>query len=306
MSDMKKAVILLAFGGAESLNDVEPFLQNIMTSRKPSPKMIEEIRERYRLIGGKSPLCDITRGQTSALQDLLDTSGKGDYLVYTGMRFSRPYIKDTIREIHERGIHDITAIIMAPQKSGYTEGAYQRDIHSALSGLDPAPHIRLISEWYDNVNYLKAVSEKIRRSLSSFSNNEKTVVIFSGHSLPIKFMGSDDPYEKQISDTIKGILNITGPLNWKLGYQSKGMIPGEWLGPDVDSILESLPGEGYKNVLLVPVGFVADHVETLYDIDIVFRKKAETLGLHFERSASLNDSPLFIKALKEIVIDSSF
>jgi ferrochelatase len=303
MPETEKAVLLMAFGGVESLEQVEPFLRNILKGRPPSQKMVEEVKERYRLIGGKSPLREITLCQARALQESLGKRTKGTYPVYTGMRYWHPYIKDTLNEIYKAGISKVIAIVMAPQKSDYTAGAYQGDLNSALEGLTPKPEIKFISEWYNSRNFLEGIAEKIVEGLSFFPNREKTAVIFSAHSLPLKFVGPKDPYRRQMEETIMGIMDITGPLNWKLGYQSKGMIPGDWLGPDVDSIMEGLSEEGFENILLVPAGFVADHVETLYDIDIVYRKKAESLGLRFNRTPSLNDSPKLIDALTDIVLN---
>jgi ferrochelatase len=299
----RKAVLLMAFGGVESLEDVEPFLKNIIKGREPTLKMVEEIKERYRLIGGKSPLREITFRQAGALQESLRKRGQRVYSVYTGMRYWHPYIKDTLTEIHKAGITSIIAIVMAPHRSNYSALAYQTDLKAALEGLTPEPEVEFISEWYKNRHFQEAVAENIVKGLTFFHNREKTVVIFSAHSLPIKFMDPKDPYVRQIEETINEIITITGPLKWKLGYQSKGMIPGEWLGPDVDSIMGRLTEEGIENVLLVPVGFVSDHVETLYDIDIVYRKKAESIGLKFNRTPSLNDSPKLIDALTDIVLN---
>jgi ferrochelatase len=138
--------------------------------------------------------------------------------------------------------------------------------------------------------------------LASFEHHGKTAVIFSAHSLPLGFLEPSDQYVRQIEETINGLTAITGPLKWNLGYQSKGKRAGDWLEPDIGSIIEGLPKQGFKNVLIVPIGFVADHVETLYDIDIEYRRKAQSIGLRFRRTASLNDTPKFIEALSDIVL----
>lgn len=303
MSKTRRAVLLLAFGGVESLADVEPFLQNITKGRELTSEMVETVKQRYRLIGGKSPLREITLRQAQALQASLEKRKKGAYRVYTGMRYWHPYIQDTLYEIHEAGINKITAIIMTPQQSGYTTEAYQTALKAASNKLTPKPDIRLVCDLHNNRHFLEAVAEKIIAGLASFVNKEKTLVVFSAHSIPLRSMGSKDPYVKQLTETIDGILTITGGFNWKLGYQSKGMMPGVWLEPSVDSIIDGLPEAGLENVLLVPVGFVADHVETLYDIDIVYRKKAESLGLNFNRTLSLNDTPKLINALADVALN---
>jgi len=299
MADNREAVLLLAFGGPESLDDVGPFLQNI-SGRRLSSEQTEEIVERYKLIGGKSPLREITERQAGALQKKLDDQKK-PYEVFIGMRYWHPYIKETLDEITGKGITDIKAIIMAPQKSEFSENGYQKALDTAIKELELDCNIKLVSEWYSNKNFVHGMAERIKKGISSFEDEDTTLVLFTAHSLPLKFISPADRYVTQIQKTIEAILEITGELNWKMGFQSKGMIPGDWLEPTVDSILKSLTWEGYKGVLFVPICFVSDHVETLYDIDIVYRDKVESQGLQFSRAESLNDSPELIEALADLV-----
>jgi ferrochelatase len=296
----KKAVLLLAFGGPDSLDDIKPFLENILSGRKLSEPLIQDIKNRYALIGGKSPLKEITTAQAKALEQKLCESGE-DTSVYVGMRYFHPYIKDTINKIHADGHKEFTALIMAPQRSGYTVRGYERDIVQSIESEHLDITYSLISYFHSNKMFQEAIADNIISEISSMKNKEEMILLFSAHSLPLKFMGPEDPYVKHIEETVKGVLSFIEPLKWKLAYQSKGMIQGDWLEPSVDSILDELPGERIKNVLIVPVGFVSDHVETLYDIDIVYRKKAEALGLIFFRTRSLNNNPKFIQALAEVL-----
>lgn len=299
------AVLLLAFGGPDSLEAISPFLKNVMRGRTPSPEMIKTIEERYRKIGGKSPITEITRKQAGALQKQLEKKSEASLSVHIGMRHWHPFIKETLSEIADAGCKKIIAVCMTPQRSNYSANGYEKDVLNGLEGLKEKPDIRFVSEWHMNQRFQEAVAEKINEAIIPFKENgQKTAVIFSAHSLPLKVMDNDDPYVNQINETIKGVLSVTGELDWKLGYQSKGLAPGEWLEPTVESVLKNLPGEGYKNVLIVPIVFVSDHVETLYDIDIVYRQQAESLGLNFNRSKSLNDSPKFIDALSEVVMEA--
>lgn len=302
MSEQQKAVLLMTFGGVESLEEVAPFLENVTGGLKPPQRVVEEVKERYRLIGGRSPLREITLRQAQSLQTRLDKICKGTYRVYTGMRYWHPYIMDTLHEIQDAGIDVVIAVIMAPQSSGYIARGYQADLDAAAKELKPGITIKLIVDWHLNRMYLEAIAEKILEGLASFEDRQKTAVIFSAHSLPLGFLEPSDRYVSQIEETISGLTAITGPLKWKLGYQSKGKRAGDWLEPDTGSIMEGLPEQGFENVLIVPVGFVADHVETLYDIDIEYRRKAESIGLGFRRTASLNDTPKFIEALRDIVL----
>ena len=297
------AILLLAFGGPNTPEDISPFLKNVMRGRVPSPGMIKTITERYSEIGGKSPITEITRLQAQALQKQLEKKSESISGVYIGMRNWHPFIKETLSEIADTGCKKIIAICMTPQRSNYSANGYEKDVSDGLDALKVNPDLRFVPEWHMNHLFHEAVAEKITEAMILFKENgQKTAVIFSAHSLPLKVINNNDPYVNQINETIKGILSVTGELDWKLGYQSKGLAPGEWLEPTVDSIIESLPREGYKNVLIVPVVFVSDHVETLYDIDIVYRCQAESLGLNFQRTKSLNDSSKFIEALSEIVM----
>ncbi|MFQ5561262.1 MAG: ferrochelatase [Nitrospinota bacterium] len=296
------AVLLLAFGGPESLNDIEAFLGNILSGRKLSPEALAEITERYRKIGGRSPLSEITAGQAGALEVCLEKKGF-PVKVYCGMRYWHPFIKESVKALAAFGHTKVVSLIMAPHYSGYTVKGYRDDLDLALGELGLDLELSFITEWYDNKQFQQAVAEKIEKQISGFKDPGKTAVIFTSHSLPVKFLGPDDPYVKQIRETVDGVVGLLKkPISWNIGFQSKGMIPGEWIGPPVDEILDSLPGEGYKNVLIVPIGFCADHVEVLYDIDIVYRKKAQKLGLNFARTESLNTSSRFIEGLSEVVL----
>lgn len=297
------AVLLLSFGGPDSPEAITPFLKNIIKGRTPSEEVVEIMKERYCRIGWKSPITEITRMQAEALQKQLNKKTGPSLKVYIGMRHWHPFIRDTLSEITEAGFKKIIAICMTPQRSNFSADGYKKDLYDSLGVLKEKPEVTFVPEWHLNRSFHKAVAEKIVSAMVSFQGDaNKTSVIFSAHSLPLKFISKDDPYRDHIQETIMGVLSYTGPLDWKLGYQSRGFIPGDWLEPSVDSVLENLPAEGYKNVLIVPIVFVSDHIETLYDIDIQYREKAESLGLVFNRSKSLNDSPKFIDSLAEIVM----
>ncbi len=291
------AVLLLAFGGPESLDVVEPFLRNVLVGRTITPELVERVKKRYSLIGGKSPLPEITRSQARSLEERLDSS----YKVYVGMRYWHPFIKETVKQIKDDGIKRIIALPMAAQNSKASTGGYIDALNKALeehAGLD----VKVIGAWNRNRFYIEAVADTVKGALDEFPGERRknVEVIFSAHSLPKRTV-EGDPYEAQLRESIEDVLQVVGPLNWHLAYQSKGQAPVEWLGPEVETVMEGLAGEGKKDVLIVPIGFVCDHVETLYDIDIVFRKKADELGMNFKRARSLNVSPTFIEAMADIV-----
>lgn len=291
-------VLLLAFGGPGDMDSVEPFLRNVLPGRPITPDLLQRVKNRYSLIGGRSPLTEITLRQAKLLEERL-----GDrFKVYVGMRHWHPFIKDTVKKIKEDGFSDVIAIPMAAQTSKAGTGGYIDALNKALeevSGLNA----KVADPWHRNPLYISAVAETVRDGLKYFTEEkrEDVQVIFSAHSLPKRTV-EGDPYEAQMKETIDGLLQTLGLLNWRLAYQSKGQAPGEWLGPEVETVMEDLAREGKKDVLIVPIGFVCDHVETLYDIDILFKKKAVELGMNFKRAASLNDSTLFIDALADIVM----
>src|SRR3990172_1266877 len=316
------AVLLLAFGCPDSTESIEPFITNVMGGRKPSPNQLQKIKERYLMSGGRSPLLDITKKQAEALEKELNSTssfsppykvgdrGGKDFRVFVGMRYWHPFIKDTLNEIKNSGAERIVAVVMAPHYSKLSTGNYIKAVNEAMAELTPPipPFLRgsegglaisFINNWHIHPLFLEAVAEKIKKGISYFKDIDKAdiQIIFSAHSLPEK----DALYVKQLNETIEGIIKLTGDISWHLGFQSKGMSAGEWLEPTVDSILERLSKDGKKYILIVPVGFVSDNIETLYDIDIVYKKMAESLGLIFHRTESLNDSPKFIESLAAII-----
>ncbi len=297
------AVLLLAFGGPESLDSVEPFLRSVLSGRPVTEEQVQKAKERYKMIGEKSPLLDITKQQAYSLQKKL-SGAYGDLRVYIGMRHWHPYIKDTLQEMSRDGINKAVAVSMAPQNSKASTGGYIKAVTEALEEAATALEVDFVETWHDNPFFLQALAGKIEKGLSRFSaaNRPDVHIIFSAHSLP-QGLVENDPYVDQLNETISGVLDLISPHDYSLVYQSKGGGPVEWLGPDVDSVLEKLAKKGKKHVLLVPVGFVTDHVETLYDIDVVYKKKAESLGLDFKRTESFNDSPEFIEALSRIIYE---
>ena len=326
------AILLLAFGCPDSIESIEPFITNVMGGRKPSPNQLQKIKERYLMIGGRSPLLDITKKQAEALEKrlnetneltpkLLNSKTQELFRVFIGMRYWHPFIKDTLKEIVSLKAERVVVLVMAPHYSKISTGGYINTVNEAMAELTPlfpplskggegGFDISFINNWHTHPLFLEAVAEKINKGFSYFKdiNKKEIQVIFSAHSLPIPPLEKggeggfrDDPYAKQFNETIEGIIRHTGDIIWHLGFQSKGMSPGEWLEPTIDSILERLSKDGKKYVLIVPVGFVSDHIETLYDIDIFYKETAKSLGLIFHRTESLNDSPKFIDALIDIV-----
>ena len=306
-------------GGPDSLGAVKPFLFNLFSDReiirlgpsflqKPIAYLISALRGKktegaYSLIGGKSPICDITFAQARALEEVLEKSGDGDRKrgakVYVAMRYWHPLIEDIVPEIYKDGIRRLIVLSLYPQYSVATTGSTLNKLGEVISKYPI--EIFSIQSWYDNQLYIEALVEEIRKGIRAFNSSLPDVhVLFSAHSLPVKFIEEGDPYVDQIKGTINEVIKKID-ISWSLSYQSKSG-PVQWLGPSTDKMIEDLAEQGKKNVLVVPVSFVSDHIETLYEVDILYKTMAEKLGMRFERIASLNTSPLFIAAMKDIVL----
>jgi ferrochelatase len=296
-----KAILLLAFGGPRSLDEVEPFLTRLFRGRKPSPEQLERVKERYRLIGGFSPLPEITLKQAKALENSLNLRGY-PFKSYVGMCYGQPLIEETLREIIRDGIQKVIAIPMAPFRSRASTGAYIEEVKQAQERLEGKMEISFIEGWHLHPLFLGAIQEKIEEGLRPFTREERKRVhfIFSAHSLP-KSLVENEFYVKDMEASVREVLKRIEPLPWHIAFQSRGMGPEEWLGPDVEFILTELSHQKVREVLIIPIGFVSDHIEVLYDIDIFYRGKAESMGMVLRRSPSLNDSERFIGALTAIV-----
>lgn len=298
---MMKALLLLAFGGPRSLDEVEPFLTRLFRGRKPSPEQLERVKERYRLIGGCSPLLEITSKQAKALEDNLNSKG---YQIksYVGMCYGRPLIEETLKEILEDGIREVIGLPMAPFRSSASTRAYIEEVNQIRRNMKEKIKISFIEGWHLHSLFLAAIQEKIEEGLMQFTPEERKRVylIFSAHSLPSSLV-ANDPYVNDMEKSVREVLKRIEPLSWHIAFQSRGMGPEEWLGPDVESVLEELSKKKIREVLIVPIGFVSDHIEILYDIDILYRNKAKLLGVQLKRTTSLNFSKRFIEALAAVV-----
>ena len=296
-----RALLLLAFGGPRSLAEVEPFLTRLFRGRRPSKEVLERVKERYRLIGGASPLLKITQGQAEGIEKRLSEKGHL-FKPYVGMRYGHPMIEETMKQILQDGITEVIAIPMTPFQSRESTGAYIEEVKRIQKNIGEVLKVSFVVGWHMHPLFLEAIREKVREGLMGFTPEERKGVrfLFTAHSLP-KAVVEKDPYAREIEESIKGVVEGLEHLAWRMAYQSKGGPSEEWIGPDVESILTNLSQERVERVLIVPIGFVSDHIEILYDIDIVYREKAKSLGIKLKRTSSLNFSEKFIEALSAIV-----
>jgi ferrochelatase len=290
------AIILIALGGPRSLEEVGPFMAAFM-GRPAPPPVVSAVIERYKLIGGKSPLPELVQAQAHALEKEL---GSG-FRAYEGFRYSSPTVAESFGKAITDGAQRVVALSMSPFSTEVTTGAYKNACDGLGSG-ETCPVF--IPNWHDNPLFIDAWVEKVIAGLAMFptATRDSVVVIFTSHSIPVRYITAGDPYKKQIEETVGLVAAKSGIRQWRIAWQSKGARATEpWIEPEVEPTLDKLAQEGHKAVLEVPIGFTCDHMETLYDIDIVHRKHAQKLGINFERAESLNTSPPFIKALAGVV-----
>jgi len=288
------AVLVMAYGGPGNLDEVEPYLMDVRGGRPTKPQLVEEIRARYARIGGRSPILELTGAQAAGIARAL---GKR-YQVYVGMRHWHPYIQDTVDEIARAGQSRIVGVAMAPHYSNMSVGAYEKKLLQAAEGrLDVA----LVRSWWQQRQFLDAVADRVLQALQRFPRPSQVQVVFTAHSLPEKILASADPYPDELKASAAEVATRARLPSWRFAYQSAGATPEPWLGPDVEAVLPELAKAGHEAVLLVPIGFVCDHVEVLYDIDVEYQALARRLGIQLERTASLNDDPGLVAAVADAV-----
>jgi protoporphyrin/coproporphyrin ferrochelatase len=308
----KKGVVLLNMGGPDTLADVRPFLYNLFCDReiislgptflqKPLAWLISRRRAPksaacYTLIGGGSPLKTITRRQAEALENVLRQDG--DYSVTIAMRYWPPLAEEAIRVMLSQGVEHLTALTLYPHFSKATTGSSVSHFRRSLARIAPGLPVTIISSWPTEPSYIAALADNITDGIRTFDSPE-VVVVYSAHSLPVSFIKQGDPYVEHIKETIRAIEKVTG-RSGRLCFQSRSG-PVEWLAPSTPEMLEVLASEGCKNILMVPISFVSDHIETLYEINILYKERAAQLGMELRACPSLNTNPRFIQALRELI-----
>ncbi|HEY8843109.1 MAG TPA: ferrochelatase [Gaiellaceae bacterium] len=278
------AVVLMAYGSPSEPKDVRPYLEDVRGGRPVSDEAVEELAERYRRIGGRSPLDDVTEAQRAALEQELGAP------VFVGMKHWRPRIVEAVEAALAGGATRIVGLVLAPHYSRLSIGEYRERLEEALA--DRAELV-LIESWHDEPAFIDVLAERVRRT--------DAWVVFTAHSLPERILDEGDPYRDQLLETARLVAERAGVEGWSFAFQSASSTGEPWLGPDVLEELERLRAEGVSNVLAAPVGFVSDHLEILWDLDVEARERAAELGLEWARTESLNDEPAFVHALAELV-----
>ena len=299
-----RAVLLMAYGTPETPDQVEPYFTHIRGGRVPAPEAVERLRHRYALVGGRTPLLDITMRVRADLERVLnERSTNGAYRVYVGMKHWHPFIGETLPRVHADGITSVIGLPLAPHYSRISIGGYRKAVDAALAEVGTPMTLRFVDHWHLNERFVAFVASRIRAALAQWTPSERAqvVTVFSAHSLPVRIREWNDPYERQLLDSCSAVAAAAGIDNWRFAWQSAGETGEPWLGPDIVDVVGTLAEEGARHVLSVPIGFVCDHLEVLYDIDFEAKRKADEVGITLRRVAMPNDDPAFIDVLASVV-----
>jgi protoporphyrin/coproporphyrin ferrochelatase len=280
---LSAAVVLMAYGSPERIDDIRPYLEDIRAGRPVPEAAVEELTERYRGIGGRSPLDEITERQRTALERELGIP------VYVGMKHWRPRIADAVETALERGVDRLVGIVLAPHYSTLSIAGYRERLEDALAGR---AELAFVESWHDHEPFIAVLADRVRGA--------DTHVVFTAHSLPERILAAGDPYRDQLLETSRLVAERAGVERWSFAFQSASQTGEPWLGPDILEELDALHERGVREVLVAPVGFVSDHLEILWDLDVEAGERAVELGLELDRIESLNDDPAFIRALADL------
>jgi ferrochelatase len=281
---MNAAVILMAYGSPATAEDVPAYLADIREGRPVSHEAVDELTERYRRIGGRSPLDEITEAQRAALERELEVP------VFVGMKHWRPRIAEAVEEALAGGAETVVGLVLAPHYSRLSIAGYLERLEESLQRR---AELVFVESWHDHGPFLDVLAERVR----GFDGH----VVFTAHSLPERILQEGDPYRDQLLETSRLVAEQAGLADWSFAFQSASATGEPWLGPNILEELDSLAANGVRRVLVCPVGFVSDHLEILWDLDIEAREKAAELGLELDRIESLNDDPAFVRALAALV-----
>jgi ferrochelatase len=299
-------VLILAYGTPETLDDVEPYYTHIRGGRPPSPEALKNLRERYRLLGGHTPLLDLSKGVADGLQARLDAESRGRYRVYLAMKHWHPFIGEVVPRIAADGARDVIGVVLAPHYSRYSLEGYRKYINQALEQVAQPFELHFVESWHHHPLFRSLIASRISEALAQFppAARDQVLVLFSAHSLPEKILAAGDPYPEQLKQSAGGIAALLGLKDWRFCYQSAGMTGEPWLGPDILDYLDELHAEGVRYVLSVPFGFVAEHLEVLWDIDTEAQQKAGELGMTLRRIRMPNADPEFVEVIRAVVAEA--
>jgi protoporphyrin/coproporphyrin ferrochelatase len=297
------SVLLIAFGGPERPEDVRPFLQLVTAGRRIPAERLEEVAHHYDLMGGRSPLNELTRRQADGLRAALAADGRA-LPVWIGMRNWQPFLHETLAEMKDRGCRRALGIILSSLQTEASWSRYVEDVAAAREKVGPdAPEVVFAPAWSEHPRFIEAMADRARTALAGIEPARRAAarLVFTAHSVPVS-MAAGSPYAAQLETAARAITAALGRPGWTIAYQSRSGSPRDpWLEPDVADVIRALARDGARDVVVVPVGFVCDHVEVLYDLDVEATAVAEACELGFHRAAAANDHPAFIAMLADLV-----
>src|SRR6266849_1283909 len=292
----KPSVLLMAYGSPNSLDEVGAYLKEIRGGRTATPEEVQRLKERYRQVGGRTPLLDITKLQAQRLEERLRNNAIADR-VYIGMKHWYPFTKDTVEEMVRDNVASIIGIALAPHYSKMSIGGYEDAVRRALANNKSSIPFFMVKNWHQERSLIDALASRVRTGLNKMNDPQQAMVLFTAHSLPKRAVIPGDPYRAQLDETSRLVAEAAGTKSWSFAFQSAGEPRDTWLGPQIREQIVDIQTRGFKEILVCPVGFVSDHLEILYDLDIDARGYAWSLGVRLESTVSLDADPQFTNAI---------
>jgi len=297
--DQKTAVIVMAYGTPKDLDDVLPYYTHIRRGSPPPPELLKELTDRYAAIGGRSPLLEITEAQRLGIESRVGTK------TYLGQKHAAPFIGEAVESAIKDGAERILGIVLAPHYSSGSIGQYESKARAAAEQLGWNGDIQIIKSWATVPGYVSWLAAEVKNELAALSPEVRSeaMVVFSAHSLPLRVIEGGDPYADELAATAAAVAAEASLEHWMVGWQSAGRTADPWIGPDILEITKTLASEGVPAAIICPCGFVADHLEVLYDIDIEAAALGDDLGIEIRRTPAPNDDAAFLDVVAGVVED---
>ncbi len=303
MTSSPTGVLVMAYGTASGPDDIERYYSDIRGGRAPSPELLAELRERFEAIGNRFPLLDTTREQAAGIDRELNAGGPGSFVTYLGMKHSPPTIAEALARMRADGVERAVGIVMAPHESRLSTDTYIERVQTALA--DGGPSFSFVRHWHDHPAFVGFLAMRVSDAMAALSpaEAEKTVVVFSAHSLPSRILEWNDPYPAQLQETADLVSARLGLTDVVTAWQSAGRTPEPWLGPPVEEMIVNLAAQGYRAIVVCAAGFVTDHLETLFDLDIEAQRIAAKAGVRLVRTEMPNADPEFVRTVAHVIRD---
>ena len=289
----------MAYGSPNSLDEVGNYLAQVRGGRVSSPEEIEHLKQRYQRVGGQTPLLQITKSQADVLQKKLIADGAPARVSF-GMKHWHPFVEDVVEKISIDNPPILVGLALAPHYSKLSIGGYEDSVRRGLARRHSKVPFVMVKSWHTEPSLITALSTRVSNMLKEIAGSGGTMVVFTAHSLPLRVVSDDDPYQAQLLETSQLVANEAHVTNWDFAFQSASGPTGTWLGPSLKEKITEFSNKGITRILVCPVGFVSDHLEILYDLDVEARDYANSRGVVLSRTLSLNDDPMFIEALARV------